>query len=133
MTGNPFSFPIRVYWEDTDAGGVVYHASYVRFLERARTEWLRAKGIGQQDLRESQDLVLVVRAMDLDFHKPARLDDELLASVVVTERRNASLLIEQVISRGSQTLVRANVRVACLVASSFRPRALPEWLAVDST
>ena len=86
-----FSFPIRVYWEDTDAGGVVYHASYVRFLERARTEWLRAMGIGQQGLRESEDLVLVVRAMQLDFHQPARLDDELLASVVVTERRHASL------------------------------------------
>ena len=133
MSGRPFSFPIRVYWEDTDAGGVVYHASYVRFLERARTEWLRAMGIGQQGLRESEDLVLVVRAMQLDFHHPARLDDELLASVVVTERRGASLLIEQVISRGGQALVRANVRVACLVASSFRPRALPEWLAVDST
>ena len=133
MTAVPFSFPIRVYWEDTDAGGVVYHASYVRFLERARTEWLRALGIGQQALRESEDLVLVVRAMELDFHKPARLDDELQVSVVLAERRNASLLMEQVISRGDQALVRANVRVACLVASSFRPRALPEWLAVDST
>lgn len=133
MSPAPFSFPIRVYWEDTDAGGVVYHASYVRFLERARTEWLRSLGMGQQDLRESQDLVLVVRAMQLDFHQPARLDDELLASVVVTERRNASLLIEQEITRGGQALVRANVRVACLVASSFRPRALPDWLAVDST
>ena len=133
MSAVPFSFPIRVYWEDTDAGGVVYHASYVRFLERARTEWLRALGIGQQALRESEDLVLVVRAMELDFHKPARLDDELQVSVVLAERRNASLLMEQVISRGDQALVRANVRVACLVASSFRPRALPEWLAVDST
>jgi acyl-CoA thioester hydrolase len=125
----PFSFGIRVYWEDTDAGGVVYHASYVRFLERARTEWLRAQGFGQQALRESQDLVLVVRDMQLDFHKPARLDDQLLVSVVMTERRHASLLIEQVISRGDQALVRASVRVACLVASSFRPRPLPEWLA----
>lgn len=125
----PFSFGIRVYWEDTDAGGVVYHASYVRFLERARTEWLRAQGYGQQALRESQDLVLVVRDMQLDFHKPARLDDQLQVSVVLSERRNASLLIGQVISRGDQALVRASVRVACLVASSFRPRPLPEWLA----
>ena len=126
-----FSFPIRVYWEDTDAGGVVYHASYLRFLERARTEWLRAKGVGQQALRESDDLVLVVRDMNIDFHKPARLDDQLLVSVVLTERRTASLLIEQAISRGDQALVRARVRVACLVASSFRPRPLPEWLATD--
>lgn len=126
-----FSFPIRVYWEDTDAGGVVYHASYLRFLERARTEWLRAKGVGQQALRESEDLVLVVRDMNIDFHKPARLDDQLLASVVLAERRHASLLIEQAIFRGDQALVRARVRVACLVASSFRPRPLPEWLATD--
>lgn len=129
MSGLPFSFPIRVYWEDTDAGGVVYHASYVRFLERARTEWLRAQGVGQQALRESEDLVLAIRDMTLDFQKPARLDDELQVSVVMIERRKASLLIEQEISRGDQALVRATVRVACLVASSFRPRPLPEWLA----
>jgi acyl-CoA thioester hydrolase len=132
MTAVPFSFPIRVYWEDTDAGGVVYHASYVRFLERARTEWLRAQGVGQQALRESEDLVLVIREMNLDFHKPAKLDDQLLVSVVMTERRKASLLIEQEISRGGQALVHATVRVACLVASSFKPRPLPEWLAVET-
>jgi acyl-CoA thioester hydrolase len=132
MTAVPFSFPIRVYWEDTDAGGVVYHASYVRFLERARTEWLRAQGVGQQALRESEDLVLVIRDMNLDFHKPAKLDDQLLVSVVMTERRKASLLIEQEISRGGQALVHATVRVACLVASSFKPRPLPEWLAVET-
>ena len=132
MTPAPFSFQIRVYWEDTDAGGVVYHASYVRFLERARTEWLRAQGVGQQALRESEDLVLVIRDMTLDFHKPAKLDDQLLVSVVMTERRKASLLIEQEISRGGQALVRATVRVACLVASSFRPRPLPEWLAAGN-
>lgn len=127
-----FSFPIRVYWEDTDAGGVVYHASYVRFLERARTEWLRAQGVGQQALRDREDLVLVIRDMPLDFHKPARLDDELQASVALLERRPASLLIGQEISRAGQVLVRAQVRVACLVASSFRPRPLPEWLAVET-
>jgi acyl-CoA thioester hydrolase len=132
MTAVPFSFPIRVYWEDTDAGGVVYHASYVRFLERARTEWLRAQGVGQQALRESEDLVLVIREMNLDFHKPAKLDDQLLVSVVMTERRKASLLIEQEISRGGQALVHATVRVACLVASSFKPRPLPEWLAAET-
>jgi acyl-CoA thioester hydrolase len=127
-----FSFPIRVYWEDTDAGGVVYHASYVRFLERARTEWLRAQGVGQQALRDGEDLVLVIRGMTLDFHKPARLDDELQASVALLERRPASLLLGQEISRAGQVLVRAQVRVACLVASSFRPRPLPQWLAVEN-
>ena len=129
MSGSPFSFGIRVYWEDTDAGGVVYHGSYLRFLERARTEWLRAQGFGQQALRESEDLVLVVREMAIHFHKPARLDDELLASVVLAQRRSASLLITQDITRGHERLVHASVRVACLVGSSFRPRPLPPWLA----
>jgi acyl-CoA thioester hydrolase len=132
MNGDPFSFPIRVYWEDTDAGGVVYHASYVRFLERARTEWLRARGIGQQVLREREDVVLEIRDMTLDFRQPARLDDELQVSVVMTGRRAASLLMTQEISRGDRVLVGAKVRVACLSASSFTPRPLPEWLAADN-
>jgi len=127
----PFSFPIRVYWEDTDAGGVVYHGSYVRFLERARTEWLRAQGVGQQTLRSVDDVVLAIREMTLDFRLPARLDDELQVSVVLSERRAASLLIAQEISRGDRVLVAATVRAACLVASSFKPRPLPEWLAAD--
>ena len=128
----PFSFPIRVYWEDTDAGGVVYHGSYVRFLERARTEWLRAQGVGQQTLRDVDDVVLAIRDMTLDFRQPARLDDELQVSVVLSERRAASLLIAQEISRGDRVLVAATVRAACLVASSFKPRPLPEWLAADN-
>jgi acyl-CoA thioester hydrolase len=124
----PFSFPIRVYWEDTDAGGVVYHASYVRFLERARSEYLRDQGIGQQSLRDEEDVLLVIRDMQIDFHKPARLDDVLDVSVVISERRSASLLFEQEIVRDGQVLVRATVRAACLVASSFRPRPLPKGL-----
>jgi acyl-CoA thioester hydrolase len=123
-----FSFPIRVYWEDTDAGGVVYHASYVRFLERARTEWLRAMGHGQQALREREDLLLVIRDMTIEFHKPARLDDELLVSVQLGERRRASFIIAQTISRGDDLLVNASVRAAAIHASSFRPRPLPSWL-----
>jgi acyl-CoA thioester hydrolase len=127
----PFSFPIRVYWEDTDAGGVVYHASYLCFLERARTEWLRAQGIEQHGLREQQDLVLAVREMQLDFLKPARLDDLLQASVMLDQRRSASFQISQELWRGEQCLLRARVRIACLHASNFRPRALPDWLAPD--
>ena len=132
MIAVPFSFPIRVYWEDTDAGGVVYHGSYVRFLERARTEWLRAGGVGQQDLRAAEDVVLAIRDMTLDFRSPARLDDELQVSVVMTERRAASLVVAQEISRGDRVLVTATVRVACLAASTFRPRPLPEWLAANT-
>jgi acyl-CoA thioester hydrolase len=123
-----FSFPIRVYWEDTDAGGVVYHASYLRFLERARTEWLRGQGIAQGMLREQHDVLMVVRALQLDFLKPARLDDELVATVQLTERRRASFTVTQELLRGGECLLQADVRVACLQASTFRPRALPEWL-----
>ncbi|KFL35860.1 hypothetical protein N788_06200 [Arenimonas donghaensis DSM 18148 = HO3-R19] len=107
---------------------MVYHASYVRFLERARTEWLRAMGLGQQQLKDREDLVLVIRDMSLDFHQPARLDDELQATVELLERRRASLLFAQQVTRDGQVLVGAKVRAACLVASSFKPRALPEWL-----
>jgi acyl-CoA thioester hydrolase len=127
-----FSFPIRVYWEDTDAGGVVYHASYLRFLERARTEWLRGQGVAQGELRETHDLIMVVRAMQLDFLKPAKLDDELLATVLLAERRQASFTVAQELLRGGECLLRAQVRIACLNASQFRPRALPDWLAQDS-
>jgi acyl-CoA thioester hydrolase len=127
-----FSFPIRVYWEDTDAGGVVYHASYLRFLERARTEWLRGQGIAQGGLRDSHDLILVVRAMQLDFLKPAKLDDELLATVLLADRRQVSFTVTQELLRGGECLLRAEVRIACLNASQFRPRALPDWLASDT-
>lgn len=124
-----FSIPIRVYWEDTDAGGVVYHASYVRFLERARSEWLRARGIGQWQARQHDDMVLAIRAMQLDFLKPARLDDELRVTVDTVEPGRASLVMRQTIFRDDQRVLTAEVRAVCLVASTFQPRALPEWLA----
>jgi acyl-CoA thioester hydrolase len=124
----PFSWKIRVYWEDTDAGGVVYHARYAYFLERARSEWLRALGVEQGTLRERDDLVFAVRAMRLDFLRPARLDDLLECSARVTHLGGASLRFEQAIARGEELLLSAEVRVACLTATGFRPRPLPDWL-----
>ncbi len=125
-----FSLPIRVYWEDTDAGGVVYHAAYLCFLERARTEWLRALGVSQQALREAEDVVFAVRGMRLDFLAPARLDDALDVEVRLIEAGRASFTFAQRILRpcDSKVLLEAEVRVACLAASAFRPRALPDWL-----
>lgn len=123
-----FSWPTRVYWEDTDAGGVVYHAQYLAFLERARTEWLRARGKGQELLRREHDLVFAVRAMQVDFRQPARLDDALEVSVALVECRRASLVIAQAIRRDGALLLDAQVRVAALGAGDFRPRALPEAL-----
>lgn len=129
-----FSHPIRVYWEDTDAGGVVYHAQYLCFLERARTEWLRSHGHGQHGLREREDLVLAVRSMSLEFESPARLDDLLEARLWPGERRGASFAFAQELWRGDDCLLRARVKIACLHAGAFRPRALPPWLvaAIES-
>ncbi len=124
----PFHWPARVYWEDTDAGGVVYHARYLAFMERARTEWLRARGWGQDILRARDDLVFVVRAMEIDFRAPARLDDQLEVSVALVECRGASFVVAQQVLCGDRLLIDATVRVAALAASTFRPRAIPEPL-----
>ena len=123
-----FSWPTRVYWEDTDAGGVVYHAQYVAFLERARTEWLRHRGHGQEQLRGEHDLVFAVRAMQLDFLGPARLDDLLTVTVEIRTCKRASVLFAQSILRDGQLLLTAEVRVAVLSAASFRPKAAPDAL-----
>ena len=123
-----FSLPIRVYWEDTDAGGVVYHAQYVAFLERARSEWLRAQGHAQDLLRVEQGLVFAVRAITVDFLKPARLDDALAVGVRLHECRRASLVFDQSIHRGGTLLLTASVRVAALDAATFRPRPIPQPL-----
>lgn len=123
-----FSWPTRVYWEDTDAGGVVYHARYVAFLERARTEWLRAEGWGQEHLRREYGLVFAVRAMSLDFRQPARLDDVLRVDVRLRECRRASLVVVQAIDRDGRRLLDAEVRLAALEASTFRPMAIPDDL-----
>ena len=123
-----FSWPTRVYWEDTDAGGVVYHAQYLAFLERARTEWLRARGKGQELLRAEHDLVFAVRAMRIDFRNPARLDDALRVTVALRECRRASLVLAQAVHRGDDLLLDAEVRVAALSAATFRPKAIPQAL-----
>ena len=123
-----FSHPIRVYWEDTDAGGVVYHAQYLAFLERARSEWLRARGRDQERMRREHDLVFAVRAMQVDCRAPARLDADLVATAVLRECRNASMVFAQEVRRGDKLLLSATVRIAVLAASTFRPRPLPETL-----
>ena len=122
----PFAWPVRVYWEDTDAGGVVYHASYLRFMERARSEWLRALGVDQFALKQATGLAFMVRGMQIDFLKPALLDDELQATVAVMERRAASILFAQSIRRADGAeLIRAKVRVACVDVNRMRPVQIP--------
>jgi acyl-CoA thioester hydrolase len=125
-----FAWPCRVYWEDTDAGGVVYHARYLHFFERARSEWFRARGIGQQRLREEDGIVFVVHRMELAFNAPARLDDLLSATVAIEDLRSASFSVRQQLLREpeSKALVEARVRIACLDADRFRPRPIPHHL-----
>ena len=132
---SPFRFPIRVYYEDTDAGGVVYHANYVRFLERARTEWLRAQGVSQSHYATERGLLFAIAGMELNFLSPARLDDALVATCVLTERRSASLKFRQQLVRvhDDRVLVEATVRAACLCARTFRPRPMPDDVLAEQT
>jgi acyl-CoA thioester hydrolase len=120
-----FRWPVRVYWEDTDAGGVVYHASYIRYLERGRSEWLRAQGWSQAQLAEEQKVLFSVVNLQIHYHLPARLDDLL---EVVTQPRiggGASLQFDQQVRRSDAVVAAATVLVACVDATSFKPRRLP--------
>ena len=123
-----YSLPVRIYWEDTDAGGVVYHARYLAFMERARSEWMRHLGHGQDGTRQAHGLVFAVRAMTLDFLRPARLDDALDVTVELTDCRRASLVFRQAVLRDGERLCEATVRVASLDAAGFRPVAIPPAL-----
>lgn len=123
-----FDFPARVYWEDTDGGGIVYYANYLKFLERARTEWLRSLGFAQSQLAREPGIVFAVRSMQLDYHRPARLDDELSITCALEKRGAASLAFAQQVLRGEELLVTAHVRIACLDAATLRPAPLPEVL-----
>ena len=123
-----FTFPVRVYWEDTDAGGVVYYANYLKFMERARSEWLRTIGIDQAALLRDERLQFVVVEANIRYHRPARFDDALVVSVQIEELRGASLVFVQEIRRGTadgELLISASVRAACLASDGLRPRPLP--------
>ncbi|NNE04117.1 MAG: tol-pal system-associated acyl-CoA thioesterase [Xanthomonadales bacterium] len=121
---------VRVYWEDTDAGGVVYHARYLNFFERARTEWLRAHGIEQSKLAEQDNRVFAITRMEIDFLKAAKLDDELDVSVHSVARNGARLEFDQEMKRRAdgKMLCRARVTAVCLEADSFRPARMPGWI-----
>ena len=127
-----FKFPVRVYWEDTDAGGVVYYANYLRFLERARSELLRTLGIDQARLLREERLQFVVVEANIRYHRPAKFDDELLVSAALDSLRGASVTFAQEIRRGGEAgelLVSATIRAACLASDTLRPRPLPQELA----
>ena len=123
-----FSIPIRVYYEDTDSGAVVYYANYLKFMERARTEWLRALGFEQDELIRREGVIFAVRSAKIEFLKPARFNDMLQATVQVSQRGKASLTFAQEIRRDRLTLCEGEVKVACLDAATFAPRPIPEGI-----
>ena len=151
-----FSWPARVYWEDTDGGGIVYYANYLRFLERARTEWLRSLGYSQHSLARDPGIVFAVVSLTVDYRKPARLDDELVitcepsAEGAVTLRFSQQIFRKETHASGSANaggdarracgdtrraglLVEADVRVACVDATTLRPKRLPDFLVAGAS
>ncbi|MDT8408537.1 MAG: tol-pal system-associated acyl-CoA thioesterase [Wenzhouxiangellaceae bacterium] len=124
--GQPIGqFRYRVYWEDTDAGGVVYHARYLQFLERARSDWLAGLGVVQSSLKAEQQRIFAITRLTIDFRKPARLEDELEVTVCVQALGRARIDFMQQIRRDGELLIDATVRAACLDAQKFRPARVP--------
>lgn len=123
----PFVWPVRAYWEDTDASGVVYHANYLRWFERARTEWLRARGYDQEAMRVTLGIAFTVASLEIRYLRPARLDDALEVQTEVVEIKRASLSFRQRLLRpaSGEWLSEITVRAGCVDAATFRPRALP--------
>jgi acyl-CoA thioester hydrolase len=126
-----FTHPVRIYWEDTDAGGIVYYANYLKFMERARTEWLRTLDVEQETLMSEQGLMFVVVHADVAFRKPARYGDSLQVSCELAERSRASMTFrQQVLREGTnELLVEGLVKIACLDAVKLKPRGLPDLIS----
>ena len=129
----PFVWKVRVYWEDTDAGGVVYHSQYLNFFERARTEWLRGKGVHQANLAQQDNILFAIRHMDIDFIQAARLDDELDITVRNVSAGGVRMTFNQDMTRCSdgQTVATAKLTAVRLKADSFKPTRMPKWIRAE--
>jgi len=123
-----FSLPVRVYFQDTDAGGVVYHASYVNFMERARTEWLRTHGYSNAGLMKEFGVVFVVRSLKLDYLKPALLDDLLSVTAQIKDIGRSRLTLLQSVHRGDEVLTEGEIHLVCVDVQTFKPVSVPEVL-----
>lgn len=127
-----FTWPVRVYYEDTDAGGVVYHTCYLKFMERARTEWLRSLGFEQDELIEKQNIVFAVRSLSIDYLKPARFNEELVVGADIIKVNKASILFAQTIhNQNNEKLCQAEVRIACINPVSMKPVSIPESILLE--
>ena len=122
---NEFTWPVRVYYEDTDSGGVVYHSNYLNFMERARTEWLRSLGFEQDDLVTDYGCIFAVHSMQLNFRRPAKFNDLLSVHCSLVTLSGASFEFKQKIARENELLCEAKVKIACLDAERFRPKPIP--------
>ena len=121
-----FSWPVRVYYEDTDSAGVVYYANYLRYFERARTEWLRAAGFEHHDLAVQHGVVFVVRTITVDYLMPARLNDALDVSVELVQVGASQIMLNQCAARAGERLCEANVRIACVSIAAMKPVRIPK-------
>lgn len=125
IDGAVFTWPVRIYWEDTDAGGVVFYANYLKYYERARTEWFRAKGLSQDLVRQEHGVLFVVAEVQMKYHRPAKLDDLLTVTAKVHALRRSVFEVEQQILRDNVILNHGNIRIACVSAETFRPAPIP--------
>lgn len=125
-----FAWPVRVYYEDTDTGGVVYYANYLKFMERARTEWLRSLGFEQDQLIRDAGIIFAVRAVEVDYLRPARFNDALMVTAEVVHNGGASITFRQEVRRGDEVLCRGKVKIASLDAQTLRPKPAPAAIVV---
>jgi acyl-CoA thioester hydrolase len=121
----PFRWSIRVYYEDTDAAGVVYYANYLKFLERARSEWLASLGVAVSVLETEHNAIFVVNRLEIDYRRPARLGDALIVTMAVVESGKARLIAAQEVSRGGEPMASAKVVLACINPRTWRPARIP--------
>ena len=126
MAKADFQWPVRVYWEDTDAGGIVFYANYLKFFERTRTEWLRSLGIEQQQLKDQTGGMFVVVETNVRYLRPARLDDELIVTARLLESGRASMTIQQVAMLNNQALCEGTIRIGWVNAASMQPARIPQ-------
>lgn len=127
-SANAFSIPVRVYYEDTDAGGVVYYANYLKFFERCRTEWMRVAGYGQAQLASEAGIGFVARKASCEYLKPARLDDELVVGLEVERLTRVRVVFRQHVRRGDDELVTGSVEIACVNMATMTPAPIPDYL-----
>ena len=126
-----FKWPLRVYYEDTDAGGIVYHSRYLNYMERARTEYLRARGCSLTQLRTEQDMLFVVRRVNISFQRPALFNDALTVSAAISKVAGASLHFHQTVCRDDEQLCAADITVACVSAARHTPKRVPKVLLTE--